>query len=202
MSEITTYTDAKANAINGFDLLSNFMWRRADYLLQARYETMEQVDVADPCAGGGKLLTQAKKSNNLFGWEADHTTYAYLEAILKDYGTGDNHAFNIAFEEYFTKESVPMFELVMSIPYTDRTINSTLEKEAEYLKFKNYAYYIICRSMDILVEGGIGIFAIPKTLMDETLFEYEIDQITQKANILSIEGFEEYSIITLKKDKI
>lgn len=202
MSEITTYTDSKANAIKGFDVLSNVMWRRANFLLAERVGSMEQIDVADPCAGGGKLLTQANKTFNLYGWETDHAAYTFLEGILKDYGTGKNHALSVPFEEVFSKPYMPMFELVMSIPCTDRAINTTLEKESEYLKFTNYAYYIMCRSMDILVDGGIGIFAIPKTLMDQERFSYEIDKITQKANILSIEGCEDYSIITLRKDKI
>lgn len=202
MSEITTYTDTKANAVNGFDVLSNAMWRRANYLLAERVGTMEQIDVADPCAGGGKLLSTATKQFNLAGWESDHTKFAYLQAFLRYYGTGHNITFNNDFEEWFTKPFTPAFELVISIPYTDKVINSTLEREAAYLKFTNYAYYIMCRSMDILVDGGIGIFAIPKSLMDQERFAYEIDMITQKANILSIEGCDEYSIITLKKDKI
>lgn len=199
MSEKTQYIDEKANSINGFDLLSHFLWRRANFLLK-NAPNMQQVDVLDPCAGGGKLLMPANNAYNLVGYEPEYVKFAYLEAALNKKGT-NNKAINLPFEEYFSKPNVPYFELAISIPYTDIQIDSNYEKDPYYLKFKNYAYYAIARSLDTLEEGAFGVFAIPRSLMDEKMFEYEIDCITAKADILSIEGFEDYSILTLKKQK-
>ena len=58
------------------------------------------------------------------------------------------------------------------------------------------------KSMDALQDGGFGVFAIPAKLVDKKLFEFEIDCITSKANVLSIESFNDYGIITLQKEKL
>jgi hypothetical protein len=56
------------------------------------------------------------------------------------------------------------------------------------------------RSLDCLEQGGVGVFAIPTKLMDKEKFEYEIDHITSKSKIISIEEFKDYAIIVLQKN--
>jgi hypothetical protein len=71
--------------------------------------------------------------------------------------------------------------------------------DKDNLKMKNYAYYVISRSLDVVQSGGFGIFAIPKELMDLEYFKDEIKNIAEKSNILSSEGYENYVILILKK---
>lgn len=199
MSEIQ-YIDSKANDIKFFDLISNMMWRRANYLLNEKFKKNEQILVMDPCAGGGKLLSEMNKMYIGKAYEPNYSPFTYAKNLFiqKNYQVD---IINQPFEFHFTTPNLPEYHLVITFPYTDREISS-IESCEDCRKFKNYSYYIINKSMDVLQEGGIGIFAIPTSLMDKNKFAFEIDCITSKANVLSIEQYKEYAIIVLQKDKL
>lgn len=174
------------------------MWRRAGKLLATAVGNMESLQVMDPCAGGGKLLIPMGKSCSGVGYEPDYSKIAYARAYFEQ-----NHLqaefINEPFEAHFTRPYFPQFHLVISIPYTDKKINSTYEKDPDCLAMKNYAFYVMNRSMDILMKDGYGIFAIPKDLVSAETFADEIDCISKKAEILEIEGLDSYAIISLRK---
>jgi hypothetical protein len=205
MPEIVTYIDEKANDIKYFDLIANVMWRRANYLLQDRFKKNlnEQILVLDPCAGGGKLMTEMNKTYIGKGYEPNYSRYYYAENLFNQNYGGVSYAVNIInqpFEFHFTLPYLPEYHLAISIPYTDRDINASMETCKECRKFKNYAYYVMSRSLDCLQQGGVGVFAIPIKLMDKEKFEYEIEHITSKSSIISIEEFKDYAIIVLQKN--
>lgn len=199
--EQVDYIDNKADSIKNFALLSNIMWRRATYLLASKTKGMEEVIVLDPCAGAGKLISDVDKAYKAIAYEPDYA----MSVTAKDYLTQNipnSSVYNSPFEIHFSSPFIPNIDLVISIPYADRNINSQYEKEEEYLKIKNYALYCIIRSLDIIEDGGFGVFAIPRRLMDKSAFKDEIEMISEKANILSVEGFEDLAIILLQKEKI
>jgi len=200
MQEKISYTDTKANDIKSFDLIANMMWRRANYLLGENFKN-EQILVIDPCAGGGKLLAGMNKAWLGKAYEPNYSPFTYAKHFFsqKHYQVD---VINQPFEFHFSVPSLPENNLIISFPYTDREINASLETCKECRKFKNYAYYIMNKSMDALQDGGFGVFAIPAKLVDKKLFEFEIDCITSKANVLSIESFNDYGIITLQKEKL
>jgi len=200
MTENVPYIDSKANDVKSFDLISNMMWRRAKFLLNEKFKRNEQILVVDPCAGGGKLLSEMDKSYMGKAYEPNYSPFVYAKSLFSqhDYQV---EVVNQPFEFHFTLPTFPENHLVISIPYTDRDISS-IESCKNCRQFKNYAYYIMNKSMDILQEGGFGIFAIPTNLMDRKKFEFEVDCLTSKASILSIEEYKEYAIIVLQKDKL
>jgi hypothetical protein len=198
MPEIVTYIDEKALGIKFFDLIANVMWRRANYLLMESKD-IEQILVLDPCAGGGKLISEMNKSHMGKAYEPNYTKFSYANYFF----TQENYNINVVnkpFEFHFTAPHLAEYDLIISIPYTDRDINATMETCKICRKFKNYAYYIMYRSLDCLEQGGVGVFAIPTKLMDKEKFEYEIDHITSKSKIISIEEFKDYAIIVLQKN--
>ncbi len=197
----TEYIDTKAKGIAGFDLIANIMWRRAKFLLDKKFNNLNGLLIIDPCAGGGKLLSSKENSYSALGYEPDYSRFVYLKAMLDEL-PGPDQAINSPFEFHFSGPHFPVYHLAISIPYTDRIIDPSLEKDIDCLKCKNYAFYVLNRSLDILVEGGFGIFALPKNMVDKELFSAELEHITEKANIMSIESYGEYAIIVLQKDKI
>jgi len=200
MSEIIPYTDSKANDIKSFDLISNMMWRRAIFLLNEKFKKNEQIMVIDPCAGGGKLLSEMDKLYTGKAYEPNYSPFTYAKRLFEQ----KNYQIDIInqpFEFHFTLPNLPEYHLAISFPYTDREISS-METCADCRRFKNYCYYIMNKSMDVLQDGGFGVFAIPAILMDKKVFEFEVDCITAKANVLSIEQFKDYAIIVLQKDKL
>lgn len=200
MPEIITYTDEKANKIKQFDLLANFMWRRANQLLEKKYLKNEQILVVDPCAGGGKLLSCMNKAWLGKAYEPNYGPFMYAKYFFDQYHYQVN-IINEPFEFHFTSTNLPENHLIISVPYTDREINTAYETCNECKKFKNYAYYIMNKSMHALQDGGIGVFALPASLLDKEKFKYEIDCITSKAEIISIEKFNDYAIIVVEKTK-
>lgn len=200
MAETVPYIDSKANDIESFDLLSNIMWRRANYLLKENFKENEQLLILDPCAGGGKLLSEMDRAHIGKAYEPNYNPYRYAKYFFSQYNYQVD-VINQPFEFHFTLPNLPEFNLVISIPYTDRDLTS-MEICSDCRQFKNYSYYIMNKSMDVLQEGGFGVFAIPGNLMDKEKFKFEIDLLTMKASILSIEQFKDYAIIVLKKDKL
>lgn len=200
VENIVNYIDEKGNKIKNFDLLTNFMWRRAFYVVKENFKENEKIMVIDPCAGGGKLISCMNKDWTGVGYEANYAPFMYAKYML-DQNNYDVSMVNQPFEFHFTTPALPEFHLVISIPYTDRQINTNYEKDATCLQMKNYAYYIMNKSLDILQDGGYGVFAIPRELMDSDTFQEEIKCIAGKASILSTEGYENYVILILKKEK-
>ena len=133
-------------------------------------------------------------------YEPNYSPFTYAKRLFeqKNYQVD---VINQPFEFHFTLPNLPEYHLAISFPYTDREISS-METCSDCRRFKNYCYYIMNKSMDILQDGGFGVFAIPAILMDKKVFEFEIDCITAKANVLSIEQFKDYAIIVLQKDKL
>lgn len=201
MPEIISHIDTKANDIKSFDLIANMLWRRADYLLLNKFGRNEQILVLDPCAGGGKLLAGLDKAYIGKAYEPNYGPFMYAKYLFEQNGY-QMSVVNEPFEFHFTTQNLPEYHLIISIPYTDREINASFEDCKDCRQFKNYAYYVMNKSMDALQEGGFGVFAIPASLMDKEKFKFEIDCITSKAEILSIESYNEYAIIVLQKDKL
>lgn len=200
---IVNYIDEKANKIKGFDLLINFMWRRAFYLIKENFKENEKIMVVDPCAGGGKLLSCMNKSWTGVGYESNYAPFMYAKYMFSQ-NNYDVNMINQPFEFHFTaldSAELAEFHLAISIPYIDRQINTLYERDKACLEMKNYGYYIINRSIDVLQDGGYGIFAIPKELANSDMFQEEIKCIANKATVLSNEGYENYAIIILKKEQ-
>jgi hypothetical protein len=200
LNEIVSYVDEKANDIKSFDLIANMMWRRANYLLNEKFKN-EQISVLDPCAGGGKLLSEMNKTWIGKAYEPNYGPFTYAKYLF-DQKNYQIDIVNEPFEFHFSNTNLPEYNLVISFPYTNREINASMEDCGNCRQFKNYAYYIMNKSMEVLQEGGFGVFAIPTTLMDKEKFKFEIDHITAKANILSIDSYKEYAIIVLQNDKL
>ncbi len=194
------YIDHKASTIKGFDLLSNVMWRRAVYLLKDVISTNEQIMVIDPCAGGGKLLSGMNKKWEGTAYEPNYGPFMYAKYLFEQ---NNYHVkvINEAFEFHLQTPRLPEYHLVISIPYTDRKINTSFEHNKECLKMKNYAFYVMNRSVDILQDGGIGVFALPKNMVNREKFGEELDCIVEKAKILSVESYDEYAIVIFQKNK-
>ncbi len=191
------YRDHKADAIADFDLLSNFIWRRANYLLQGLVKSNEKITVLDPCAGGGRLLSKANKGFDLEAYEPDYESCWYGVPLLNLMGFNSkyNHG---CFESHFAGAFGPSYNLVISIPYTDRQINGKYETNVEYLKIGNYAFYVMSRSMDVLLDNGIGVFCIPKEYQDSK-YTPEISKLLNKAAVISMESYGEYAIVVLQR---
>jgi len=200
MSEIVSHIDTKANDIKSFDLIANMMWRRANYLLGDKFKN-EQILVLDPCAGGGKLLAEMDKSYIGKAYEPNYGPFTYARYLF-DQKNYQIDVINEPFEFHFSTTNIPEYNLVISFPYIDRDINASMETCKECRQFKNYAYYVMNKSMEVLQDGGFGVFAVPSSLIDKEKFKYEIDCITAKANIMSIEQYKDYAIIVLQKDKL
>lgn len=201
MPEIVSHIDTKANDIKSFDLIANMMWRRANHLLSEKFKTNEQILVLDPCAGGGKLLAEMNKAYTGMAYEPNYGPFMYAKYLFDQ----ENYQINVVnepFEFHFTTQNLPEYHLIISIPYTDREINASFEDCKDCRQFKNYAYYVMNKSMDALQDGGFGVFAIPAALMDKEKFKFEVDCITAKANIVSVEQYNDYAIIVLQKDKL
>jgi len=197
---IVNYIDEKGNKIKGFDLLINFMWRRAFYLVKENFKENEKIMVVDPCAGGGKLLSCMNKSWTGVGYESNYAPFMYAKYML-DQNNFDVNMVNQPFEFHFSTPALPEFHLAISVPYVDKQIDTTYEKDKTCLQMKNYAYYIMNRSLDVLQDGGYGVFAIPRELMNSDTFQEEIKFIAGKASVLSTEGYENFVIIILKKEQ-
>ena len=200
MPEIVSHIDTKANDIKSFDLITNMMWRRANYLLGDKFKN-EQILVLDPCAGGGKLLAEMDKSYIGKAYEPNYGPFMYARYLF-DQKNYQIDVVNEPFEFHFSNTNLPEYHLVISFPYTDREINASMETCKECRQFKNYAYYVMNKSMEVLQDGGFGVFAVPSSLIDKEKFKYEIDCITAKANIMSIEQYKDYAIVVLQKDKL
>lgn len=201
MPEIVSHIDEKANKIKSFDLIANMMWRRANYLLGEKFKQNEHILVLDPCCGGGNLLSEMSKAYAGKAYEPNYSPFMYAKYLF-DQKNYQIEVINEPFEFHFSTQNLPEYHLVISFPYTDRQINASMETCKECRQFKNYAYYVMNKSMEVLQDGGIGVFSIPANLMDKNKFEFEINCITSKANILSIEQYNDYAIIVLQKDKL
>jgi hypothetical protein len=169
--------------------------------LKNAFKENEKILVMDPCAGGGKLLSGMNKAFEGKAYEPNYGPFMYAQYLFeqKDY---DVNVVNMPLEFHFSSVNLPEYHLAISFPYTDREINSSMETCKECRQFKNYAYYVMYKSLDVLQEGGFGVFAIPASLLDKKKYEYEISCITNKAEVLSIEQYQDYAIILLKKDKL
>jgi hypothetical protein len=201
MGETISYIDEKANGIKYFDLIANMMWRRANFMLEKTFKQNEQILILDPCAGGGKLLSEMNKAYIGKAYEPNYGPSMFAKYLF-DQKHYQVDVINEPFEFHFLGHNMPENHLVISFPYTDREINASMETCNECRQFKNYAYYVINKSLDTLQDNGIAIFAIPETLMDKEKFKFEIDHITNKSNILSIEKCNDYAIIVLQKEKL
>ncbi len=195
------YIDEKAKSVKNFDILANLMWRRAQNLLQNVVKTNEQVLVIDPCAGAGKLLSKMNKLWLGKAYEPDHGQFMYAKYFFDQYDYQVS-VINEPFEFHFQTPALPEYHLAISIPYTDRNINTSFELDKEYLKIKNYVFYVMARAIDILQDGGIGIFAIPSKMVSQEKFESELEHLLGKGRLLDVEGYGELAIVTFKKEKI
>ncbi len=201
MSEkIVSHIDEKANKIKGFDLLANYIWRRANYLVKTNFKPNEQIMVIDPCAGGGKLISGMQKTYMGKAYEPNYSPFMYAKYML-DQKNFEVDVVNEPFEFHFTTPALPQFHLAVSIPYTDREINTIFEKDKSLLKMKNYCYYIMYKTIAILQDGGFGVFAIPRELVNIEYFQDEIKMIAEKTTIMSSEGYEDFVILIIKKNR-
>ena len=201
MAEDTvTYRDAKAEGVSKFSMIVNFMWRRAYFMLKDEIASNQKIMVIDPCAGGGKLLSKGDRGFEMTGYEPDYSQWFYGQNYLSQNNYNANFI-NDCFESHFADTFSPGFHLAISIPYTDRQINGKYETQSEYLKSGTYASYVMRRSIDILLDGGIGVFCVPKEYVENEKYMDDIAQIMEMADILAVESFEEYAIVVLQKNK-
>lgn len=193
------YRDPKAEKIPDFGSIANFMWRRANYMLQDAVKSNAKIRVLDPCAGGGLLLAQANKGFELVAYENDYESFWYCAPFLTAKGFVVNNSYtNGCFESHFADPFGPEFNLVISIPYTDRQINGKYETDPSYLKIGNYAFYVMARSMDVLLDKGIGVFCVPLEYREKK-YQEQVDYLLTKADILSIESYGDVAIAVLQK---
>lgn len=196
--KITSYKDEKSDKIKEFNLLSNLIWRRINYLCNNNFKQNEKIKVIEPCCGGGKLISAMNKKWKGVAYEPNYAPYMYANYYLEqnDY---DVEVTNEPFEYHFTLPFFEEYHFAVSIPYTNREINTMYESNKDLLKVKNYSYYVMIKSIDVLQKGGFGVFAIPKDMMDTEYYQNEIKMIADKTTIISSEGFENFVILIFKK---
>ena len=199
MSKIN-HRDEKASKINKFPLLANIMWRRAFYLAKENFKANEQINVIDPCCGGGSLMACMDKSWVGKAYEPNYGDFMFADKLL-DQENYDVDVINEPFEFHFSTPALPEYHIAVTIPYTDRQIDISLEQDASCISMKNYAYYVMNRTLDILQVGGYGIFALPKSIVSADVFKEEVKCMSNKSTVISSDSFEDYAIITLKKEK-
>ena len=197
-SEEVIYSDPKAESIEKFGMIANFMWRRAFFLLKLVIDSGVKVRVLDPCAGGGKLLSKGDKGFVSFGYEPDYVNWYFAHNYMKQKGY-DATVINDCFESHFADVNPLGFHAVISIPYTDREINGAYEIDKKYLEISNYAFYVMSRSIDVMFESGIGVFCLPKEYVESEKYQTHMQDIMNKASILTVEIYEKWAILVLKK---
>lgn len=198
-SSEVVYRDPKAEKIEKFGMIANFMWRRAFFILKDVIESGVKVRVLDPCAGGGKLLSKSDKGFVSVGYEPEYVNWYFAHNYLKQKGY-DATMINDCFEAHFADVNPLGFHLVISIPYTDREINGAYEIDKKYLEISNYAFYVISRSIDVLFDKGIGIFCLPKEYVESEKYVSHMESIMEKADILTVEIYEKWAILVMKKN--
>lgn len=192
------YRDPKAESIDGFGMIVNFMWRRAYFMLKQVIESGVKVRVLDPCAGGCKLLSKADKGFHITGYEPDYANWYFGHNYLKQ-NNYQAEIINDCFESHFVDAHPFNFHLVISIPYTDHQINAAYDTDLTYLKIADYVFYTMMRSIDVLVDKGVGVFCIPKEYVESEKYVEQVDMVMKKADITSVESYNQYSIIILQK---
>lgn len=197
---VINHRDEKASKIKNFPLLANIMWRRAFYLAKENFKESEKIYVIDPCCGGGSLLYNMDKGWYGKAYEPNYGDFMFADALL-DQKNYDVDVINEPFEFHFSTPFLPEFHIAITIPYTDRQINVSLEQDASCVSMKNYAYYIMNRTLDILQVGGYGVFALPKSIVNSDVFQEEVKCMSNKSTVINSESFEDYAIITIKKEK-
>lgn len=195
-----SHRDKKAGKIPKFALLANVMWRRAFYLAKENFKPNEKIQVIDPCCGGGSLLAHMDKSWYGLAYEPNYGDFMFADKLL-DQENYDVDVINEPFEFHFSNPVLPEYHLAVTIPYTDRQIDISLEQDASCVSMKNYAYYVINRTLDVLQIGGYGIFALPKSIVNTDVFAEEVKCMSNKSSVISSESFEDFAIITIKREK-
>ncbi len=189
------YTDEKANAIEDFDTLAKLMWMKV-FVLNAESQNL---NIIDSCAGGGKLLSFFPKEYSATGYEENYSKYKYATGLLNDTLSRDVKIINEAFEFHFANPNFTIFDIAVSIPYTQKSISGDYEQDKKYTSLKNYAFYCILRSMEIVKHGGYGVFAIPIELINNKNLEYDKNVIFEENSLVSSESFNNFVILTLQR---
>jgi len=198
MADEVVYRDPKAEKIDKFSMIANFMWRRAFFVLKDVIDSGVKVRVLDPCAGGGKLLSKSDKGFESVGYESEYVDWYFAHNYMMQKGY-DATMINDCFESHFADVNPLGFHLVISIPYTDREINGKYEIDKKYLEIGNYAFYVMNRSIDVLFDKGIGIFCLPKEYVESEKYQNHMEEIMEKADILTVEIYEKWAILVMKK---
>src|SRR3989304_1296247 len=120
--------------------------------------------------------------------------------MLKNGMCLDLSPINEPFGFHFANPHYEKFNIAISIPYCDDiNINAKHEKDEDYRKYKNYAYYCISRSLDVLKKDGYLIFALPSSVVLNPAYEKERSKVVEKSKVVSSETYQDFTIIVLKK---
>jgi len=191
------YIDLKAQSIHDFDIISTHIWDIA----KMNCSPNDLVSLLEPCVGGGKLISLAPEKWIIEGYEPDYAMYKMANGMMVTQKRNNAKIHNSDFESVCINKNFYTYDLIVSIPYTNKGINPEKEKGIDYLNIKNYGWYVLIRSIDLLTKGGIGIFALPATLLGD-VYSYEKEWVAKKCIILSNDRITEkndYVVLTIKK---
>lgn len=124
----------------------------------------------EPSAGIGRLLNAASTPGfESLSWSV--IEYSQVSASLLQAIRPDLHIVKTSFEEW-VQQYEPMVSgkvgLVLSNPpYGERGGTYTLDKNKAYRESKAYVYFLR-RALDLLAEGGVGVFLVPYGFMTGT----------------------------------
>lgn len=194
-TETIPYVDARADKIENFKVLAQLMWNKA-YLLLKTGESDRSINAVDPCMGGGRLLSMMRQKDEATGYEKDYQLFTHAKALeqIQD----DFKLVNEPFEFRFAKPCLPSFDLAICVP-CEQPITSEYERDEECLKFKSYSLYLLARSMDVLYDEGIAVFALPINLLVDGNHLEDRERLLKKANIIVSEKYGNFAIIAAKK---
>jgi hypothetical protein len=193
-TETIPYVDARADKIQNFKILAQLMWNKAYLLLKTGSD--RSINVIDPQMGGGRLLSMMRQKDEATGYEKDYELFTHAKALeqIQD----DFKLVNEPFEFRFAKACLPSFDLAICVP-CEQPITSEYEKDAECLKFKSYSLYLLARSMDALFDGGIAVFAIPVSHLEDEAYLEDRKRLLKKSYIIVSEKYENFAIIAATK---
>ncbi len=124
----------------------------------------------EPSAGIGRLLNAASTPGfEQLTWsviEYSHVSAALLQALRPDLVVV-NSSFEEWVQRYESLVSGKVGLVLSNPPYGERGASFTLDKNKTYRENKAYIYFLR-RGLDLLAEGGLGVFLIPYGFMTGT----------------------------------